>query len=128
MKLLKNITFRKYLFLTWFVFILIISSIPNVSVNKVEISDKGFHIRLDYILHFTIFLILALLYLSWKNEYGYRNILLTVFFGIIYASLTEYEQKIIPGRTFNPFDLIYNSSGFVTGCILMVLFKKKSKK
>ncbi len=101
--------------------ILILNIIPDIPTPKVERGDEM--IRLDYLIHFLVFFLGGLLYYKWnilrKNDH--KPILL-ILFGLIYALTCELLQLWIPGRTFNPVDLIYNTLGVVFGLFTPVLF------
>lgn len=105
----------KIIFWLWALTLFILSSIPNIPTQQINIWDEPF--RLDYLEHFGVFFLLGVFYILWKLEEGFvfsyvRNgwymIALWVF-----ASLNELQQIWIPGRTFNPLDLIYNTLGLV---------------
>jgi VanZ family protein len=57
-----------------------------------------------------------------------KYLILTVCL-MIFAFADEYHQKIIPGRTFNPKDLISNLTGIAVGLAFCVLvFRNISKR
>ncbi len=104
------------LLILWMIVIVILSIIPMNQETKIEIGGTPF--RLDYLEHFGVFFILGFLYVlsSKKDLPKYIN---KISILIIYAVITEIIQLFIPGRTFNPWDLIYNILGLVVGYILI---------
>ncbi len=119
--------FALYLLITWIVTILVISSIPSIPVLKIHTDNAD--IRLDYLIHFLEYGSLAFLtYLSFSgkdfNISYFKYLILTVCL-MLFALADEFHQIIIPGRTFNPKDIISNIIGIVGGLVLcMVVFRK----
>jgi VanZ family protein len=108
------------LFVVWSVLILFASIIPLSQEKHFEFGGSIF--RLDYLEHFAVFFILGSLYvLRAKLRLKISEMSLL----IIYATFTETIQMIIPGRTFNPMDLVYNILGFVFSLILINKIKNK---
>ena len=96
---------------------------PALTVKDVQIaSDLSF--RLDYIFHFLVYCLLGVSLLLWKGGPGskFRNYLFIFTFGIIYSSIFEMIQYFLPSRTMNPFDMLSNFLGFITGSLLGYLF------
>jgi VanZ family protein len=84
----------------------------------------GTPFRLDYLEHFGIFFILGMLYIVARYKYNINVVILLT----IYAVLVEFVQIIIPGRTFNPWDFIYNLIGLILSIGLMKkIFTSKRK-
>ena len=111
------------LFFLWLSMLLILTYYPNFPELKVRIRYEWF--RLDYIGHFGFYMILVALFIIWQN--GYRQkvpgklLLLTMTGGLVLAALTELTQLLIPGRTMNPFDLMYNCLGILAGAGVVIL-------
>jgi len=115
--------FARYLLITWIIAIIVISSIPSVPVLKIHTGKSD--IRLDYLIHFIEYGSLAFLtYLSFSGEEFrvsfLKYMILTVCL-ILFAAVDETHQLIIPGRTFNPKDLICNIMGIVAGLVFSIL-------
>ncbi len=115
--------FARYLLITWIIAIIVISSIPSVPVLKIHTGKSD--IRLDYLIHFIEYGSLAFLtYLSFSGEEFrvsfLKYMILTVCL-ILFAAVDETHQLIIPGRTFNPKDLISNIMGIVAGLVFSIL-------
>ena len=113
----KNV-FR-ILFWLSFATITIASIIPQFFPQCFKISPD-FSFRLDYILHFLSYFFLASFLTIWKfsKDKKYRLILFITIFGIIVSSIFEIIQYFLPSRTFNPYDMLCNFSGFLIGIIL----------
>jgi len=92
--------------------------IQNVSAGKVTF-------RFDYIEHFLNFAILGFFYLIWRLEidpskwFTAFKISFTIFFIGLFL---EFAQLIIPGRTYNYFDLIANGAGSISSALFWTLF------
>ena len=103
--------------LLWFVALLVLTYYPNFPNLKVRIRHEWF--RLDYIGHFGFYAVLTVLFLLWQVGWGQKIrmklLVITMIAGIFMASFTELTQIMIPGRTMNPFDLLYNCLGIVAG-------------
>jgi VanZ family protein len=132
--MLKLISFLRpfalYLLITWIAAIIVISSIPSIPVLKIH-TEKA-DIRLDYLIHFLEYGSLAFLtYLSFSgkdfNMSYFKYLILTVCL-ILFAAVDEFHQVIIPGRTFNPKDLISNIVGIAGGLVFCILVFRKIAK
>ena len=117
----KNI-FRTLFWLS-FATITIASILPQFFPQKVTILHD-FSFRLDYILHFFSYFFLASFLTIWKfsKEKNYKLILFITIFGIIISSIFEFIQYFLPSRTFNPYDMLGNFSGFIIGLMLSIEF------
>lgn len=76
--------------------------------------------------HFTLytiggFLILNFLYNKDKLK---KSILLTIFVGILYATLDEIHQLFVPGRGASIKDVLIDSSGVIFGICMYILIRK----
>lgn len=125
MKIL-NYYHKKYIwlagFILWTLFILFVSLIPN---SKEIVQQNGTNFRLDYLEHFLAYFAFGTLYILWRGDrdFSIKGIELAVLFAVAcsFSFLTEYMQLIIPGRTFNLIDVVYNLAG-VLGSILIIYF------
>jgi VanZ family protein len=112
--------FAKYLLIFWVISIVIVSSIPHLPTAKI---DTGrIEIRLDYLIHFCEYgalIFLSLLSFIQKDFrlLGKWYILITIAV-IIFSVAEEFHQKLIPGRTFNPKDIMSNVTGILTGLLI----------
>lgn len=120
----------RLLFFAWLILILIASSIPGLPAPKIKTSS-GSSFRLDYLIHFLEFFILAVLFiLGWMKNLSKKTIFIWIMFillGIISAFCIEIFQWVIPGRRFNILDLYFNLMGLVFGTACFAFFYRKTK-
>ena len=110
----------KLTLLVWLVLILILSLIPvNTEVKElIPYQDKYIHIFM--------YLVLALFMMNCFVKIGFKQVFVTIIFGIIYGSAIEVLQGLLnTGRYFDYFDIIANIIGSLTGSLLFYRFYKK---
>ena len=117
----------RYLFIIWLLAIIIVSSTPSIPTLKIHTGKA--EIRLDYIIHFCEYGILAFLafltYVGKEYKMSFRKFLLITACLILFAILDEFHQKLIPGRAFNVKDVISNILGiFAASLFCIVVFRK----
>jgi len=85
----------------------------------------------DKLGHLGVFAILYLL-LAWgfsrqnQNEVANnKSKYLALTISIVYSTALEFLQKVIPGRSFDLYDIIANSSGIFAGLIIFSILNKK---
>ena len=110
-------------FIVWTLFIIFVSVIPN---SKEVLPESAGNFRLDYLEHFLAYFAFGTLYIFWRGDrnYSIRGIELAILFAVAcsFSFLTEYLQLIIPGRTFNMMDVIYNLTGVLSSILLIYYF------
>ena len=108
-------SFSNYLLAAWIIAIIFVSSIPSIPTLKIQTANS--EIRLDYLIHFIEYSLLAFFaFLSFsgnKFNMSYRKFILITLALVVFAIIDEVHQKIIPGRAFNIKDLLCNISGIV---------------
>jgi VanZ family protein len=113
----------RYLLIAWVLTIIIVSSIPNIPTLKIHTAKA--EIRLDYLMHFCEYGVLAFMaQLSFTgNEFriNYKKFFLITVSLILFAILDEYHQKLIPGRTFSTRDIASNVTGILAVSIFTLL-------
>ncbi|MBA7524191.1 hypothetical protein ES705_16328 [subsurface metagenome] len=118
--------FSKVFFWLWLLFILVISSTPNLPDLKLNIDESI--IRIDYAIHFIEYFVLVSFFLIWRIKINLKPtiiiILLTLLIGMATGFADEFHQKIIAGRTFNPIDMLSNFLGVVAGVATVTLYLK----
>ena len=118
--------FFKVFFWLWLLFILVISSTPNLPDLKLNIDEST--IRIDYAIHFIEYFLLVSFFLMWRIKNNLNPtiiiILMTLFIGMATGFVDEFHQKIITGRTFNPIDMLSNFLGVLTGVATVTLYLK----
>lgn len=129
MEILNNSRLLKILFWFWLALIFIVSSIPYLSVPGFKFEIILF--RSDYILHWFQYTVLISLFVVWrskiKSEFNRKIGFSALLLGIILASIDETHQIFIPGRHFNPIDMVYNYFGVFTGIFIAFLWIRKQK-
>jgi VanZ family protein len=107
--------FAKYLLTAWVLAVIIVSSIPHLPTLKIHTAKSD--IRLDYLIHFCEYGIMALMaFLSFAGKdfkMNYKRWILLTMGLILFAILDELHQKLIPGRSFNIKDILSNISGIL---------------
>ena len=84
----------------------------------------------DKLGHLAVFAILYLL-LAWgftkqnQNKADNKSKYLALTISIVYSTSLELLQKLVPGRAFDLYDIIANSSGIFTGLIIFSFLNKK---
>lgn len=130
MEILNNSRLLKILFWLWLGLIFIVSSIPYLSVPGFKFNIILF--QTDYILHWFQYTVLISLFVIWRNkiksEFNKRIGFSALVLGIFIASIDETHQLFIPGRHFNPMDMVYNYLGVVTGILIAFLQIRKQEK
>ncbi|HYX05605.1 MAG TPA: VanZ family protein [Bacteroidales bacterium] len=111
-----------YFFWIWLLVLLILSSIPNIPTQHIDIGEHNF--RLDYIFHAGAYGLLTILLHVWRSV-KYRDsknyLLVMLMLLIVLAISDEFHQLLIPGRSFNPVDLYCNIGGILAGTIVFIL-------
>ena len=111
---------KKYIwlsmFIIWTLLIIFLSVMPNF--NEV-IKQNSYKFRLDYLFHFFAYFAFGSIYVFWRGNRNYEikgvELAILIAVTISFSILTEYVQLLIPGRTFNMVDIIYNISGVICG-------------
>jgi VanZ family protein len=115
--------YARVIFIVWILTIMIVSSIPSVPTLKIHTAKT--EIRLDYLMHFCEYGILAFMaFLTFtENELkiNYRKLILITLCLIAFAVLDELHQKLIPGRSYNIKDILSNITGISGALIFYVL-------
>ena len=107
------------LFIFWTLLLIILSVYPNYGTT---ISEGESNFRLDYLEHFVAYFVFGGLYIIWRSNADFiiKSIELGFLFSItcLFSILTEYVQVVIPGRSFNIIDILYNAGGVLTGILI----------
>ena len=83
----------------------------NVKLQEIDV----FSLRLDYLVHFLVFLPLVPL---WRVVWPHHPLWKAFLFGLAIAASAEIVQYILPYRSFNPYDLLANCLGATAGSLL----------
>jgi VanZ family protein len=115
---IRNNRFWAIIFVFWAIVLIILNVIPNYTPPSLQM-EEAFTLRTDFILHFLSFLILSVLYFLSGNKTIIDKVLKTswslILLGILFAAFVEGVQLFIPGRAFNPLDILFNVTGFLAG-------------
>jgi len=125
MKIRKKEKIFRFLLWFWLLLIVVSSTIPFITAPKIEIGKARFEIRLDYIFHFFIYFVFSIIFFLWriygKENNKYKILSTIIFLSILLAVIDEFHQKLVPGRIFNPIDLVYNFAGLFTGYLFSII-------
>lgn len=122
------------LIIIYSIFIFILHVIPTgpPGGNGLGLSSMTFlFIRADYLLHMLLFvplMVLVRLYLDQQRIVGvtrFNHVLLWVLGGSFFAGLVEVIQYLLPYRSFNPVDVIFNVLGVLLGAIIFMWQPRK---
>jgi VanZ family protein len=115
--------FAKYLLAAWIIVVVLVSSIPHLPTLKIHTARSD--IRLDYLIHFCEYGIMALMaFLSFSGrefKMNYKKWIFLTLGLILFAVLDELHQKLIPGRSFNLRDILSNVSGILAILIFCII-------
>jgi len=123
----------KKLFWLWQLILLLLNVIPLGNEASKTLTDTRFIFRLDYLLHFAMMLVFAIIWLvgkrrnvSWSAKHEtlkYCGVLLLAGIGL------ELLQLALPWRTFNRMDMFSNLIGAsLTTLIILIINHDNSKK
>lgn len=111
----------------WALVILTITLSPGTSI---PVSESVKIPNLDKVVHFLVFGVFAYLLvkgLSKQDEYkffNYYSFLLSFIISACFGIIIEFLQIIIPGRGYDPLDIMANISGIVLGLSVYYLKDK----
>ncbi|NJO89283.1 MAG: VanZ family protein [Chloroflexia bacterium] len=118
------------IFLGYLIFLTIYSIIPSASMSE-KYGIAGFELRLDYWLHLGAYFGVAFLFLLWQfNTLVDQRILVIGLSWLgceLFAYTTELIQLLVPGRTYNIYDFVANTSGIAIAYLFFLVFKKRLK-
>jgi VanZ family protein len=95
----------------------------NIPDSKLFSYDKFGHLGVFALLY--LFLVWGL---SKQNQYQVirnKSKFWALTISIVYSTALEFLQILIPGRAFDLFDIVANSSGIFTGLIIFSFLNKK---
>lgn len=100
----------------------------SIKENKKEIiEDSRFFVRKTA--HFSLYLVLGILiYLNVKDVKKINPIIISLIFCILYACSDEIHQMFINERTAKVLDILIDTTGSLTGILLIYLFSSKKRK
>ncbi|MCK4750615.1 MAG: VanZ family protein [Bacteroidales bacterium] len=118
---------KKYIWLTgfivWTLLIILVSMIP---ISKEVLQQNTRNFRLDYLEHFLAYFAFGTFYILWRGDrsYSIKGVELIILFAVActFSFLTEYVQLLIPGRTFNIIDVVYNLAGVLSSIMIIYFY------
>ncbi len=121
--------FWSLVFYLWLISLVIFTARPY-SGNSAEHNESI--IRWDYFQHFFLYAAIGILFFLANGAFIHKNTrknnLVLFIAGLFFAGITELYQLWIPGRAFNPADLILNISGLLAGVLAGWKFIRPMKK
>ncbi|MFN5306557.1 MAG: VanZ family protein [Bacteroidota bacterium] len=110
--------FKRY-YLWVYVFIILLGIVLPINTKESVINHTFIlGIRLDYLIHIIIF---SPWFLFYSSTYFKMNKFLWLFTGFGLAILLEGIQSMIPYRTFNTLDMLFNAAGILLGFVFSQL-------
>jgi VanZ family protein len=110
---LRNIS--AILFFLLLATLLVLTFWPDMPDVKIRIRNEWF--RLDYTGHLGFYALTTVSFLlwrtGWRGKISLKMAILTIIVGIALGILTEFVQRAVPGRSFNPLDMTYNCLGVI---------------
>ena len=103
------------LYIGWVLFIALLTLIPGKSIP--DLIDWNF-LSLDKLIHFTLFFVLTLLgsYTLHKGTRSFIGVVtVSIILAVLYGTIIEYIQTMIPERGFDYADLAANAGGALVG-------------
>jgi VanZ family protein len=119
----------RYLFWTGYLLVLI-TAFVNIGGSFLDIKlGRGiFKIRLDQLLHFTVYFLICLYLLLGRRKglklFNTNSLLKFILLVLLLATVTEFVQIWVPGRSFNVFDWVANVSGMLVGVGMIKLAER----
>lgn len=105
------------------VLVLVVSSLPNLKSPDVD----GF--AFDKVAHLGEYAVFAFLAVrSWRRLVRRRPEVWALAFTLVFALADEFHQKFIPGREFDPGDLLANAAGALVGLVLTLSIRRRSSR
>ena len=109
--------FLAALFFAWLIALLALTYWPGLGAAQPP--EKG--LRTDYIGHFGFYALLILFFLLWQHFRGKKvttgYILQVALIGVLLGATTEITQQLVPGRSLNPVDMLFNCLGIAAGAL-----------
>lgn len=120
----------RYLLIIWVLAIVTVSSSPGIPTLKIH-TPKA-EIRIDYLLHLieygSLTFLALMTFADEKYSFRPRKLILIIAGLILFALADELHQKLVPGRTYNFFDLVSNFAGILAGWMVSILLFRLVKK
>jgi VanZ family protein len=115
-------TMYKFAFWAWFGLVLLSSFFSSGWITKLNNSHGD--IRSDYLLHFIVFFVFPVI--GWygiRDQATNNRLYLLMIAPLVLAVMSEFLQKLVLDRVFNPMDMLANILGIIVGTLLILLMK-----
>lgn len=120
----------KALFWIYALTIIFISISPSAGIQEIKLFEKEW--RIDYVLHTLAFFVLPVFgFVASQNGSWKKRWFQFLLFSLVLVFGTELAQLFVSGRTFNPFDIVSNLTGFLLGftaVVLLIRYRKNRTK
>ena len=118
------------LFWIGYITILISTFVPIAgNLDKIKLGSESFHIRLDHLLHLTVYFLICMYFLFGQLKgftlFDKNSLLNFLVITLLLATVTEVVQLWVPERTFNVFDLVSNFAGVLIGVVLIIVVLRR---
>ena len=107
--------------------ILVLLAVLPINGSESVINNTYFvEIRLDYLIHFAVYLpwmFLLRLFTGFTFKNNLPGTMFMIFVGLVFALSNEFVQYLLPYRAFNINDLLANCMGIVMGAVVFFIPK-----
>ena len=111
----------RLLFVGYLFFLILMAVLPINSTTNTTLTDVFIvNIRLDHLLHATLFIPWAFLYLLTFRPVKWNEKLMLVVYGLLMAFAAEGVQYFLTYRSYNINDLLGNWVGVLVGMVVMI--------
>jgi len=112
----------KFAFWAWFGLVLLSSFFSAGWITR--LNDPNNNIRSDYFLHFIVFFVFPVIgWYGMRDQASNKKLYLLMIAPLSLAILSEYLQKLVLDRVFNPMDMLANILGIIVGTLLVLVMK-----
>jgi VanZ family protein len=103
----------------------VLTAVALVPDSSMVIIDTGTDFRWDYLEHLLAYFVFGSLYILWRsnNKFLLKGVDVVILVAITCALslISEYAQLLIPERTFNIYDMLFNLLGVFAGLLIIYL-------
>ena len=118
----RNQNHIRLLFGIYLISLVVIAVMPINGANNTTLTNVFVvRIRLDHLLHATLFTPWAFLYLITFHPVKWKGKLILLLSGLLMASITEGVQYFLSHRSYNINDLLSNWIGIVLGIVFLFI-------
>ena len=100
-------------------------------LTRIKLGWKDLQIRLDHLLHIAAYFLICMYYLFGQRKglilFKSHSLLKFILLIFLLATVTEVVQLWVPGRAFNPADLLANVTGLGFGVTVVLIGDRRRK-